>query len=297
MRVARRTLGVLAFCLVFAGGYALAGTANVTLTPNGPQPATVTVDWGDTVIFTNGDTVARGITSQRAAIESPMLPPGGTFEHRYDGRSGRYSYFQTGTRPLTAGVVVVDADGKVTLKTSKRVALYKTAVTLSGTSTYAGTPVVVQLRKSGSTGEWITLLNRTAAADGSYSGKVRLVAGGRLRALVAGGEVSSDFADVGVKPRLVASAKPRRAKEGARVVVSARVIPGAAAGSADLERYRADRKSWVREASKNVAKSGKVAFAVKAAKGRTLYRISLRRGSLQPGFEQTVSKTVRVQGT
>lgn len=297
MRVAQSLLGVLFLGVLFTSGYALAARATVSLTASGPQPATVTVDWGDTVAFSNGDTVDRGVTSQRAELDSGIIPPGGTFEHRFAGRAGRYNFAQTGTRPTSFGVVVLTAKGKVTLKTSKQVMAYGSFITVSGRSTYGGTPVVVQFRPAGASADWIAVLSENAASDGTYSGRIRVPVGGRMRAVVAADQVSSEIQDLSVLPRIAASLRPNRARAGSRVVVNGRVVPAGAASSADLEEYNTDRKAWVRKSSKALSKAGKVTIVLKAVSGRTKYRLSLKRGALEPGFAPVVSNSMLVIGS
>lgn len=287
---------MLAFAVLFASGYALAGTAGVSLTAAGPEPKEVTVDWGDTVVFSNADKVDRGITLPRVAVTSPPIPPGGSFEHRFDDRAGRYNFQQTGPRPTFSGVVVLTVNGKLTLKTSKKVGAYRSSVTLSGRSTYAGTPVVIQNRKLGAAGDWTTLMTLPTAADGSYSGRIRLTAPGRLRARTAADQVTSEFQDLAVVPRIQARASRNRVPKGARVVITVLIVPAGAAASVDLEE-RLQGRGWLRKSSKAVPKSGKVKFVFKVVKGRTQFRLALKRGGLDPGFQPVVSKSMLVVGT
>jgi len=292
----RTVIGLLAFGLLLTGGYALAATASVSLTAKGPEPATVSIDWGDTVVFSNGDTVDHGVTSQRAGMTSPTIPPGGTFEHRFDGRAGPNTFVQTGTRPTFSGVVVLTVSGEVTLKTSTKRGAYGSNVTLSGRSTYAGTPVVIQIRYAGATGDWATLMTLPTGVDGSYSGRFRLTAGGRLRARTAADQLSSDLQDVAVLPRIRARVARSRVPKGARVVITVQIVPAAAADSVDLEERVEGRRGWLRKSTKAVPESGKVKFVFKAARGRTQLRLSLKRGALEPGFEPIVSKSMLVIG-
>ena len=297
MRVARYVLGVLALAALFAVGWALAATASVSLTAKGPEPTTVTVDWGDTVVFSNADTVDRQVTSPQAPFASGPIPPGGSFQYRFEGRAGRYTFVQTGTRPNTSGAVVVTASGEVTLVIGKAVAPYGTKVSVSGRSTYAGTPVVVQLRPYGGTGDWKDLLSLVASESGTYSSQITATQGGRLRARVAANQISSDFVDLALLPRVAASVRPRRARAGTRVLVTGRIVPADAASTVDLEVFPPDRKRWEREATKAVSKSGQVTFAFKAAKGRTKVRLSLSRSGLEPGFVPAASRSIVVIGT
>lgn len=292
-----RLLAVLAGGVLFAAGFALAGTATVSLTANGPDPATVTVEWGDTVVFTNADSVERGVTSARAPFASDAMPPGGTFEFRFDGRAGRYSYIQTGSRPNTQGIVELRASGKVSLAARPAMAAYGSNVAVSGQSSYPGTPVVVQLRPAGGTGDWQDVLSLVASETGAYSGRIKALAGGRLRARVAANQISSPLVNLEVVPRLRVGVQPRRVRAGSRVVVTGVIAPPGAATTADLESYDTDRKAWVRESSRRVSPSGKVTFVLKAEKGRTRLRVALKRWYLEPGFAAVVSNTVSVVGT
>lgn len=296
MRVGR-LLAALACCALFGAGLALAATTTVSLTAKGPEPATVSVEWGDTVVFTNVDTVERGVTSARAPFASGAVPPGGTFEHRFDGRAGRYSFSQTGSRPTTFGAVEVKVTGKVSLVARPRTAAYGSTVTISGRSSYPGTQVAVQLRQAGSSGDWTDLLVPVASESGTFSGRIKATAGGRLRARVAAGQVSSDLVDLEVLPLLRASVRPPRARAGTRALVTGAVTPAGAASMADLEEWDADRKAWAREATKRVSRSGKVAFSFKLRKGPTRLRVALRRGVLDPGFGSVVSRVLVVTGT
>src|SRR5262249_26927426 len=63
--VLRRVLIVVGLLGALAAGVASAATLTVTLGSTGPQPKTTTVGWGDTVTFTNADSVAHVITAAK----------------------------------------------------------------------------------------------------------------------------------------------------------------------------------------------------------------------------------------
>jgi hypothetical protein len=300
MRSLRVALGALVLGALFTGGsivgWALAASSAVSLTKDGPSPETVTVDWNDTVVFSNTDTVERSVISQRAPFDSGAIPPGGSWEYRFDGKAGRYNFVQTGTRPNTSGVIVLSPSGKVTLRASKKVAPYGTSVALTGRSGYAGTPVVVQFRAAGLEGEWATALTLNAGADGAYTGALKMTVGGRMRALVAAGQVGSDLVNVDVLPRIQARVSRKTVRKGQRVVVTGRIVPAGAAARVDLEERRQGR-SWLRKATKAVSKNGTVTFVVSASAGRNQLRLSVTRGNLDAGYVPTVSRALTVVGT
>lgn len=280
------------------GGAALAATAGISLTSQGPTPDTVTVEWGDTVEFTNNDSVGRGVTLPRVGVTSPTLTPGETFSYRFDGRAGRYGFMQTGAPPppSRSGAVVVNVTGKLSLAVSAAVAAYGSQVTVSGRSSYPGTPVLIQSRPSGASGDWAPFLTAPTSETGTYSVRFRLTAGVRLRARTAADQLTSSTASVSARPRLRIRVAPRSAARGSRIVVSGVVVPGQAARTANLEERLAGRSTWLRKDTRRVAKSGTVSFTFRAVAGRTRYRLALNRTGLQPGFEPVASAPVLVVG-
>lgn len=289
-------LGIAALGIV---GGSVAATSGVSLTGQGPSPATVNVEWGDTVEFSNGDSVARGVVISRVGVTSPTLAPGETFSYRFDGRAGRYGFTQTGTPPppSRSGAVVVNVTGTLSLATRAGVVPYGSQVTLSGRSSYAGTPVVIQSRPAGASGDWAPLASVPSAEDGSFSVRFRVTAGVRLRARTAADQVTSRAVSIGARPLVRIKAAPRRAMQGGRVVVSGVVTPGSAARTANLEERQAGRSTWLRKATRRVARNGVVSFSFKALAGRSRYRLVLNRTGLQPGFEPVASPSVLVVGT
>jgi hypothetical protein len=293
----RVLLGALVLGALFTGGYALAARSSVSLTSSGPQPGTVTVDWNDTVAFTNADTVERTVTSDRAQMSSGAIAPGGTFEFQFTGRAGPYRYNQLGTRPTTFGVVVLTATGRVTLRAGRELVPYGSSVTLGGRSSYPATPVQVQFNPAGASGEWSTVANLTASGDGTYAGRTRLTAGGRLRALVAAGQIRSDFVDVRILPRLQMRVSRNRAPKGSRIVITARLTPASAGDSVDLEARFPGESRWERTTTKSFSRQGTATLAVKVPEGRTSYRLSLSRGGLNAGFAPVTSRSALVVGS
>ena len=69
----------------------------------------MTVNWGDTVAFTNADSEAHSILLPSLTVTSPDIPPGGTFTQVFDKKKGAFSYVQTGTKRRTGRVIVQPA--------------------------------------------------------------------------------------------------------------------------------------------------------------------------------------------
>jgi len=296
MRRLRVPAAVLGLVALATAGYALGAGASISLTASGPQPETVTVNWGDTVVYSNADSVEHAIRIPRAEVTTPAIPPGGTFEQKYEGRGGNYNFVQVGTRNH-AGQVVVKVDGDVTLKASAATVQYGKSVSLSGTSSYPGHPVVIRGREAGAGGDWKDVLELVAGEDGSYSGSLRPKAGARYQARAAADQLASKMVDVAVKPSVKIAVSRRVAPAGSTLTVTGRILPGGAVDRADLLGYDLRRKRWVTVSTRAVAKSGKVVYRVKVEAGANRLKISFRRGSTSAGYTPAESRFVRVLGT
>jgi plastocyanin len=292
-------LRVAAVALVVAAaataGYALAAGVSVSLTATGPQPNTVSVNWGDTVTYTNGDSVEHAVTIPREEVASPAIPPGGTFEHVFDGRGGNVNFVQVGKRNH-AGRVVVRVEGTVTLNASSPVVPFGKSLTLSGRSPYPGTPVVVRGRDAGAGGDLKVFIQAAADDAGSYSGRIRPTVGARIQARVAADQLASKIVSFAVRPRITISASRRTAPAGGRIVVSGKIAPASAADRAELVAYDTRRKRWVTVETRATA-NGKVAFRLEVEEGATRVRISVARGSIAAGYAPADSRFVRIVGT
>jgi plastocyanin len=283
--------GAAGLAVLFAGGVALAAATSVSLGPDGPQPATVTIQWGDTVSFKNDDSRAHGITIPRTAQASPLIPAGGTWTKVFDGRSGNYGYRQTEGRSFL-GSIVVELKGTVTMKATPTTVAYGRRVMFSGEA-LAGHEVKLEQLVAADSGQWEELVKLRAGADGRWSTALVPKLGARFRATAAAGQLRSQAVSIRVQPTLTLT-RPSGAKAGKIVVVRGRVLPARAATAADLERYDPDRRRWVREDRRRVSAAGAVSFRWKAVKGRSQLRVQVQRYALKPGFEPVASAPVAV---
>jgi plastocyanin len=291
----RKIMCIVALAGLGVGGFALAATTTVTLGPTGPQPATVTVGWGDTVAFVNGDSASHVVTIPRLEAASPALDPGATYTQVFDGRGGNYVFRQIG-RPSYGGMVVVEVKGRVTLTTPTPAIEYGRSVTLRGTSSIVNTPVSIVQREPGESADFTEAAKVQADASGSFSARLRPRGPVYYRATIAAGQLRSPSVQIAVRPRVKASASPRSAPVGRRVTITVRVTPAGSAGRADLERYDTRRKDWAREDQARVARSGRAVFAWKTLKGSTRLRVRLRRSELRPGWAEASSPAFVVTG-
>lgn len=292
--IAAPLAGLLALAALFGGGLALAGTVAVTLGSAGPQPSTVTVQWGDTVSFTNADAEAHGVTIPRITVASPSIAPGASWSQVFDGRTGNYVFRQTGARSF-GGTIVVQLTGRVTMTARPAIVTYGKGVSFRG-SALAGFPVKVEELLAGQSGEWTERATAQAGPDGAWSAALVPEMGGRYRATAAADQLRSPVVSVRVRPR-ISIAVPRRTRTGQLVTVRGRIAPPAAAISANLERYDSSRRRWVRVAGRRVDRAGNVAFRWRAMRGRSLLRVQLPRTGLRTGFEPASGIAVSVTGS
>jgi plastocyanin len=263
----------------------------VRLGPFGPQPATVTVQWGDTVAFQNGGDRAIGVTIPRIALASPVIPPGGSWSRVFDGRSGNYLFRQTEGRGFP-GTVVVELKGSVTLTATPETVLHGKRVTLAGTA-LANHAVKIEQLVAAAAGQWADVVTVQAGADGKWTTSFVPKRGTRFRATAAAGQLRSPAVSVLIQP-LSSLARPSGLKVGSVATVRGRIVPAGAATAADLERFDSDRRRWVQVDRRAVSKAGAVSFKWKVAKGRSQLRLQLHRYALAQGFAAGPSKPITV---
>jgi plastocyanin len=177
---------------------ALAATANVAITRSGFAPATARIVAGDTVTWTNNDTVNRSVVSNSGLFSSGILTPGESFSHTFAQR-GTYGY-RDGTRTRIRGTVVVRLPaGSVTIAASKSTLIFGGEVVLSGSisTRMAGQPVTLVVRPFGGPVERVLL---TTGTDGvwRYEAQPRIQTAYSAEYLTA----SSASTTVNVRPRI-----------------------------------------------------------------------------------------------
>jgi plastocyanin len=144
----RLLLLVLASVALTAAAPAVTATVTVTITKAGIVPANVTVKQGDTVTWTNSDTVVHQIVFKNYSCTLTIQPAqqgSCTFT-----RPGKFNYSdptQKGGK-FNGSVTAQAAPASVTLRSSKTILIYGGSAGLSGTVS------------SAKTGEHVTILNQ-----------------------------------------------------------------------------------------------------------------------------------------
>ena len=281
--------GVVALAVA---GFALGGGVAVSLGPAGPQPKVVSVAWGDTVAFVNGDSVAHGITSPRADLQTTAIPPGATYTNVVTARTGTYQYRQVGGKSY-AGAIVVHVTGTLTLRASTASVVYGHALTLRGVSSIDSTPVLIEKRPRGQSG-WTTLATLQSGTDGTFATTAKLPLGTNVRASVASGQIRSAVLRIAVKPALTISSTTKRTVAGRTVDVRARMTPARAARRLTLLACSVRTGAWKKVAAKAPGPGGGVAFRWKAQVGRTLLRVVTNHRDLADGYSANTSTRISV---
>lgn len=291
--VRRLFVGACLLALV-AAGVAAAETTSITLAKDGPDPDAVTVAWGDTIQIKNTDSVAHGITSSHADLQVGAIAPGGTYTTAFTTKTRTYRYRQTGGKSQS-GTIAVDVSGSVTLKPKLAVVLYGKSLTVSGHSSIANTPVLLEKKLVGES-NWETLATLKSSANGSFSTTVLLPRSAKLRARIAAGLIKSSISGIGVQPRLSIAASTHRTKVGRRVTFRARLTPANASPNLSLLSCSARTGRWVPVADARPNSAGVASFRWSAAYGRTYFHVVASTRSVEQGFLPRKSSDVLVIG-
>jgi plastocyanin len=152
-------------------------TKYVSITRTAFVPASVSVYAGDSVTWTNSDTVNHQVVSQSAGFASPILKPNETFSFTF-GKVGRFGYRDALSSKTGSGTVhVVTRPAQVTASLAAdtgSIVWGQAAVTLSGqlSSKASGQTVALNEQAVGANGAKALTTAQTDAA-GSYSFTVK----------------------------------------------------------------------------------------------------------------------------
>jgi plastocyanin len=244
--------GIFALIAV-AAALALAGagagaTVTVTITKNGYVPLTASIVAGDTVQFTNSDTVAHQIvfkpTTGITCTANPLvIQPTKTASCTF-ATAGNYAYSDPNvkTKAFQGTVKVAAAAGAaaVTLAAAPQAVVYSGKVTLSGTLKSGQTGQNVQvLAQSCGAGPAKAVASTTTTTGGAYTVAVQPLQNTVYTVKVKG--ATSNAGNVQVRPRLRLG-KIAAHRYSARIFASASF----AGRQASFQRYKASTGRWVR---------------------------------------------------
>ena len=146
----------------------------ISITPSGFTPAQATVATGETVTWTNNDSVSRQVVADDGAFSSPAIAPGSTYSFRFT-RGGTFSYHERTKTTMKGTIVVrsVAAGRSVSISASVRSTVLGGSVELSGNVSGgpAGGQQVIVVAKPYRGAETRTAV--TTESDGDWSLRVR----------------------------------------------------------------------------------------------------------------------------
>ena len=138
-------LSLVAVLALAVASPAAAATVTVAITKTGFVPNPVSIKQGDTVTWTNADTVNRQVVSQQGGFASPVLRPGESYSFTFR-NPGRFTYQDPLVKPADRGTVnVAEAPASVAIAASRTIVVYGGSVRLSGTISSGQPNETVQL--------------------------------------------------------------------------------------------------------------------------------------------------------
>jgi plastocyanin len=169
-----RKLALALFALaVFGVAPTFGATKGVEVTRAGFTPNKTTVDYGDTVTWTNRDNTSHQVVSDRGEFPaSPVLAPNQTYSYTFM-KSGSYGY-RDAFNPKKHGTVVVRTG--VSIVAAPALAVYGSSPSVTGfvSSGASGEPVVLDGMQCGST-SFARVASVSSTAQGRWSSPVKPV--------------------------------------------------------------------------------------------------------------------------
>jgi plastocyanin len=278
----------LALLVVVGGPSATAATRQVSIARSGFLPASVTISVGDTVTWTNQDSVRRSVVSDTGAFSSGLIASGANYSHAFP-QTGTFRY-RDGTRTNIRGTVIVRAaPATVTLTASKTAVIFGGEVALSGalSSKQSGQPVTLVVQPIEQSAERIQL---TTAADGvwSYTAQPRIqtVYTAQYRG------TNSPPVTLSVRPRMTL-----RKVATSRYSVSVVAARSFAGKVAYIARWSATRQRWIQAKrfvlvqSRTSATGAAATVRLKVAR-KTKLRAFLSQAQVQRGYVSGYSNII-----
>ena len=215
---------------------AQAATKTVDITRNGFVPDRLTIDPGDTVTWTNKDTVAHSVIADGAAFtSSPVLQSNQSYSYTFT-RSGNFGY-RDGTKTNERGTIIVRPG--VTMAVAPAAIRFGGATTLSGfvSSGATGESVTIEAQQCGTT-TFTRVGSANSTGNGAWSFAVKPTINTTYQ--VRWRTATSAKLEVKVMPA-VALTKVRRGRFTTRITAAQSFVGKYVV----LQRYATVRRRWV----------------------------------------------------
>jgi plastocyanin len=135
------------------------------------QPATVTIDAGDSVQWVNKDNADHQIVANNGTFASPVLKPGRAYSHTFKS-AGRLGYKDVIGKPKRGTVIVKGAPASVTLGAVAPIVVYGSQTTITGTvsNAQAGESVAISAQQFGqASAQQLTTVTTGSGGGFSYT--------------------------------------------------------------------------------------------------------------------------------
>src|SRR5262245_23549859 len=247
-----------------------ATTKNVDITAAGFTPKTVTIDFGDTVTWTNKDSGSHQVLADQLAFPtSPVLAQNQTYSFTFT-KSGSFGY-RDALHTNRRGTVVVR--GGVSLKSAPAVIRYGGTTTLSGvvSNLAAGETVNVDAKQCGTTA-FTRLVGVRSVANGAWSAPAKPV----MNTVYRASWKSANSAELTQSVSPLLTLKRVRAR---RFTASATAALALTGKRLVVQRYVKSKRAWraVKQVTLNKSKPGtpptvssSVAFGLRVRRGTKL---------------------------
>jgi plastocyanin len=277
----RRALPLAVLALAASPAAAAASERVVDMPAKYFDPANVTALAGDTVTWTNSDTIEHDVAQLDGAFDSGRLGPGGRFSYTFS-QPGHYAYRCT-IHAFMAGSI--DVYAFQLLGPDHPVSIGRPAV-LHGIAP-AGTPLVrIEARRAD--GTWAPVTAVVPDADGTFRARVTPTAPTVYRAIADAGPSLPLPLKVGA--RLDTAVKRLH---GGRYAITATAKPAQPGAPAALQLYSRERFAWRQVAHTTVGRDSKARFTI-SPPGHYAARVVLLRG--KRGYGASIGPTKHLGG-
>jgi len=278
-------LGVSILALVLGAVALAAVTRVVAIKPAGFEPATRTIQTGDSIRWRNDDTTDHQVVADNGLFASPVLKPKQNYQKTFT-TSGTYRY-RDALEPSERGTIVVQGPPpSVTIAASTPAVFFGAGVRLTGQISSGAVGQVVQIweRPFGQT-SFIKAADVTTSTAGAYD--YQDVPQVLSEYYAKWGSRQSAVALVGVRPRVtlirrspffVTSVKAGRSFAGRYVYVQRRSSLG----------------QWVNRKKVVLGSSGARRFKMDLPRGRHILRVFLTTNQAGTGYIWSHSRTIVV---
>jgi plastocyanin len=286
---------------------AMAAPQTVTITATGFVPRDVTVLVGETVTFTNSDSVAHQVEFKGAGVACPANPF--VLDRNATGActftaAGNFAYSDPNKKGNTfRGTVTVTSTtttppgqaAAVTLEASRPLVVYGTKVSLTGKVTPVKGAVTVELlARPYPEPAFTKVATTTTQGDGSYSFSrpPQLRTEYRVQFVDGAAKAESPVVTVLVRPKVTLAVK---SVSGGKAKLRTGVVSTVSyAGKPVLVQRRNNQGGWTTIRTVRLGQFSSATFAVRVPSGTTRWRVYLQASQAGGGYEPSFSPTRRV---